>query len=86
MPYSCAVETSVETLSVLGVWVSNPVRSTFFWELSNLQTDFEAMGFVVLLHGHLFPRFDYFSSSCFSLLLKMMQSSMREGSGKQPTA
>lgn len=86
MPYGCTVETSLGTLSVLGVWISNPVYSTFFWELSNVQTDFEAMGFVLLLHGCLFPRFNYFSSSCFLLLLKMMQTSMREGSGKQSTA
>lgn len=91
MPYGCAVETD----SLIQVWelcwfwecgYQNTAHGTFFHELSKLQPDLEAMGFVLLLHGSLFPRFDYFSSSCFGLLLKMMQSSMREGRGKQPTA
>jgi len=71
----------------LGAWVSNAAHSMILHELlSKLRPDLEAMGCVLLHRGSLFPRFDYFSTFGFSVLLKMTQASMTEGCGKEPTA
>lgn len=67
-------------MSVLEAWISNTACDTFF-QLSELQPDLEAMGFVLVFHAFSSPRLTvpvHLASVCSK---KVMQSSMGGGCG-----
>lgn len=70
MLWRLTVCTGLGTVSVLEAWISNTACDAFFHELSKLQPDLEAMGFVFRVPCFLFPTFDCSSPSCSSFLKK----------------